>query len=190
MSVRVRWQNAGLVIALLYSAACADESKPVEASASLDDRTTASSIASEPPATAPSAGGGVDGPVAYWAANDGLQWEEAIIEGAVQHEGDCLFIQSSEEPANRSTVLWQFGTTWRASDSVIVLPSGEIVRPGDTVRGPGGFKAADRLDFFTTDREAVDRLTSCALETTGSVAVIQGPGVEVETQTGIESSPS
>ncbi len=87
---------------------------------------------------------------------------DALIEGTLTFRGGCLRVTGF--PA-----VWPEGTQWDSDREVLALPDGVEVRPGDSVRGGGGFLDSETraLNHYPSDVAAV--LDPC-VGPTGEVA--------------------
>ena len=116
--------------------------------------------------------GGIDGPLMYWRERpEGeRESEEALIEGILIQDGDCLFVVNDEF---RSVVLWEYGTRWLANEFAIELPTGTTIAVGSRIEGRGGgYHPVEQLSFFTSSDAVAARAEQCA-GPSGEVAVVQ-----------------
>ncbi len=116
--------------------------------------------------------GGIEGPLMYWREppEGERESEEALIEGILIQDGDCLFVVNDEV---RSVVLWEYGTRWLADQFAIELPNGTTIAVGSRIEGRGGgYHAVEQLSFFTSSDAVSARAEQCA-GPSGEVAVVQ-----------------
>lgn len=143
---------------------------------SSDSCFTASDWAPTKPDGSDRAGGGIVGPVIYYDRPDELEVDEAEIVGVLELRAGCLYLVHG---ASESLVLWEFGTEWESG--AVVLPDGVLAKPGDTIRGAGGYYPPDQSDSFTASPIVQAALDDCAAGTQIEVAVLQGDSAEVST---------
>lgn len=124
--------------------------------------------------------GGVDGPVissGFLNAGDG---EDAQIIGVLAGEGQCLYLESPENPDLRYPVVWPMGTRWQADPPAVILPNGDVARFGMTVSGGGGYHQPDYVASLAGDAGA-GLAEQCALDPYREVAIFN-PGSKVTLQ--------
>lgn len=126
--------------------------------------------------TASGCSGGVDGPV-LTSERQLLNWggSDALVEGTVTVEGDCLLLVQSDFPDDGFPVVWPAGTRWQADPPAVVLDEGTVVAVGEAVSGGGGYLQPSSLR--SSGQAVSDAAASCAGDT-GEVAVFN-PGSEV-----------
>lgn len=88
----------------------------------------------------------------------------------------CLVLELNEV---RYSVVWPSGTSWQPDPPGVVLPSGQIVRPGMSVLGDGGYLSSVS---HLTGREVNDAAVACS-GPTGEIAFFN-LGTEVTITTG------
>lgn len=121
--------------------------------------------------------GGVDGPVMYAPRRDADVMQQALTEGRLARQGDCLFMESGGEAAYplRYLLLWPNGTYWDRDTQEVVVPGGVRVPLGAQVSADGGYLAVDDLAGTRQHPDVVARARDC---TAGSgsteVAYVQG----------------
>ncbi|MEM9132665.1 MAG: hypothetical protein AAGA59_09975 [Actinomycetota bacterium] len=96
--------------------------------------------------------------------------DDAEVVGVVEIEGECLYLVS-DEVGERYPVVWPASTSYDGSEGAILLPNGDSVAHGDTVRGGGGYRYVD--DVRQTSGDAAAELVSGCLDNTyGEIAVV------------------
>jgi hypothetical protein len=138
---------------------------------------SAVSTSADAPLPATAATGGVDGPVVYAAAPNEPGSEAALGTGTVELVGQCLLLGGADAgDTRRPVIVWQFGTSWSADESEVILPDGRAVPIGSMISAGGGSHGADRLDDeqWLSDSQALERISDCVeYESTDNVFVIQ-----------------
>lgn len=100
---------------------------------------TTTDIASAPSTSTPlQTEGGRTGPVLY-SAKSSVGGDEALIDGTLRLENDCLLIESEAGQGTTFVALWPFGTIWDDVESTVVLSDGTRISPGDNLQGGGGY---------------------------------------------------
>ena len=88
----------------------------------------------------------VDGPLIRYpersSSGDGMAAE---VEGRLEHEGDCLYLQH-DELDERYPVIWPAGSTWDATDPAVLSPSQVRMPVGSEVYGAGGYLYVDDVE--------------------------------------------
>lgn len=105
--------------------------------------------------------GGVDGPVMFAAGPSTEGGEDALIEGILVRDGDCLFVGDAE-PGSRFAVLWPFGTSWDDAAQAVVTSSGEAIPVGSIVSAGGGYPYAENVQQMPVTDELSERVGQCA----------------------------
>lgn len=92
--------------------------------------------------------------------------------GAVElHDGCIAFSNPESDGDPPPPIVWPHGTTWDPSDGgAVVLPDGQLVRPGSRIESGGGYTS---LGAFSDRPEVYERLEAClAPSGSRSVAVL------------------
>lgn len=106
--------------------------------------------------------GTVDGPVLtsrseLFGPSGGMAAE---VTGVLIHDetSDCLLMELEEV---RYPLVWPAGTRWQEDPPAVVLDNGEVVEPGMTVYGGGGYLQAEQIEEMTGPvvAAAADRCT-------------------------------
>jgi len=116
--------------------------------------------------------GGVDGPVMFSPGPPTSGGDDALIEGTLVRDGDCLFVGDGV-PGSRYAVLWPFGTTWDAETQEVVGPDGTRVPLGSTLSAGGGYGSPDDLQRLVVDDALAARANACAEGKFKELAVVQ-----------------
>jgi hypothetical protein len=118
---------------------------------------------SEPAATSEESdfGGGVDGPVMFAPGPPAEGGDDALIEGVLVLDGDCLFVGDGA-PGTRFAVLWPFGTTGDTEAQEVVNPDGTRVAVGSMLSAGGGYGSPETLGHLLDDDVLADRADACA----------------------------
>lgn len=114
--------------------------------------------------------GGVDGPVLRHVGGFSGDGEDAQVGGAVQIEGDCLYLSFDDEQ-ERYPVVWPASTAWDEDDGRVLLPNGDMVGQGDAVDGGGGYHDVDDVQRIA-GQTAADLAAVCLDNRYGEIAVI------------------
>ena len=124
-------------------------------------------------------GPGLDGPVVYSGFSFAAGGEDALIEGVLMLDGDCLYIDSPDVPGARYPAVWPHGTKWQEEPTGIILPGGEIALLGAWVSGGGGYHKDRRRIESVADSTGAELVLRCALGPHREVAIFnRGSGVE------------
>lgn len=126
-----------------------------------------------------SGAGTVDGPVLTSPTGPGDSGMEAQVRGAVEIRADCLMLVQEDAPdAPAYPVIWPAGTTWQEDPPAVVLEGGQVVEPGTSVIGAGGYLQRDDIEEFVGPAVA-DAAGDCVGET-GEIALFNiGSDVQV-----------
>ena len=124
-------------------------------------------------------GAGVDGPVIHSGFSFGSGGEDALIEGVLALEGDCLYIEFPDLPGARYPTVWPHGTGWQDDPAGVILPGGEPALLGTGVSGGGGFHSERSRIESVTDREGAELAMRCAENPFREVAIFN-PGGRVK----------
>lgn len=117
-----------------------------------------------------SSAGTVDGPVLTSPTGAGDSGMEAEVRGTVEIRDDCLMLVQEDVPgAPAYPVIWPAGTTWQEDPPAVVLEGGQVVEPGTSVIGAGGYLQRDDLEGFVGSAVA-DAAGNCVGET-GEIAL-------------------
>lgn len=158
--MRLRTVVIGFVL-VAASVGCG-ESEPDDAGA---PSSTTQSADSTEPAVATSQGsdfaGGVDGPVMFAPGPATEGGDDALIEGVLVLDGDCLFVGDGA-PGARFAVVWPFGTTWDADAEEVVGPDGIRIPLGSTLSAGGGYGSPETLEHLLDDDALAERADACA----------------------------
>jgi hypothetical protein len=118
-----------------------------------------------------SAASTVDGPLIRYpqrsSSGDGM---DAEIEGVLEHEGDCLYLQHGELD-DRYPVIWPAGSTWDATDPAVLSPSQVRMPVGSEVYGGGGYLYVDDVERLIGS-EAAARAAQCVDNAYGEIAFV------------------
>lgn len=134
--------------------------------------------------------GGVDGPVMYTPGPPAEGGEDALIEGALTRDGDCLFIGPSE-PGQRFAALWPFGTAWDASTNEVVLRDGVRIPLGAIVSAGGGYGSPEGLSHLLAgSAELTARAAACAEGESPELAHVQHSISASAPSTAVPASPA
>jgi hypothetical protein len=126
--------------------------------------TTAMTDESVPPvetSLAPSLAGGVDGPVMFVPGPPTEGGEDALIEGVLVRDGDCLFVGDGA-PGTRFAALWPFGTAWDEVAQEVVTASGTRIPVGSTFSAGGGYGSPEMLHHLLDGDVLKARANACA----------------------------
>ncbi len=134
---------------------------------------TTAAVVPLPPDEPPGPEGGVEGPVMYGARPDSDDAEAALIEGALQRDGDCLYVVFEDPAQPRYPVLWPYDTAWQEEPAGVVLPDGAFVDVGASFSAGGGYYEALRLEAVGLTESVVERAADCAEGEYREVAVVQ-----------------
>lgn len=120
--------------------------------------------------------GGLDGPVVFSALPPGKGADEALIEGTLVREGDCLYVAAVDDPASdpsvpRYLVLWPHGTWWESALETVFVSYRTPVAVGDTISAGGGYTSDPTT--FDLPPSALAHLTDCLDDPSAEVAYIQ-----------------
>ncbi len=151
-----------LVVGLALAAAGAScgGSDPDDATA--PSSTTQSTGGSEPASSQDSDfAGGVDGPVMFAPGPPTEGGEDALIEGVLVLDGDCLFVGDGA-PGTRFALLWPFGTTWDADAQEVVGRDGTRMAIGSMLSAGGGYGSPEALRHLLDDDALAERADACA----------------------------
>lgn len=114
--------------------------------------------------------GRVDGPVLVSPLLDSDVFEgmAAEVKGTVLFDDatGCLLLELEDV---RYPLVWPGGTSWRTNPPGVVLDSGEIVEPGMTVYGAGGYLQREGIEHMAGPAVA-DAAARCAGQT-GEIAI-------------------
>lgn len=105
--------------------------------------------------------GGVDGPVMFAPGPSTDGGEDALIEGVLVRDGDCLFVGTAE-PGDRFAALWPFGTSWDDDAEAVVTSGGDVIPVGSIVSAGGGYPYAEKVQQLSATDAFVDRVEHCA----------------------------
>ncbi|MEM9655227.1 MAG: hypothetical protein AAGA65_24260 [Actinomycetota bacterium] len=123
-------------------------------------------------------GPGVDGPVIHSGFSFGGDGEDALIEGTVVLDGDCLYIKAPDAGV-RYPVVWPHGSRWQDEPAGVILPGGAVALLGTPVSGGGGYHS-DRSRIESVTGDAGTQLAlRCAEDPYREVAIFN-PGSSVE----------
>jgi hypothetical protein len=114
--------------------------------------------------------GRVDGPVLVSPLpdSDELEGMAAEVKGTVLYDDatGCLLLDLEDA---RYPLVWPGGTSWRTDPPGVILDSGEIVEPGMTVHGGGGYLQREGIEHMAGTAVA-DAAARCA-GPTGEIAI-------------------
>lgn len=114
--------------------------------------------------------GRIDGPllVSPLPDSDVLEGMAAEVKGTVLFDDatGCLLLELEDV---RYPLVWPGGTSWRTDPPGVVLDSGEIVEPGMTVHGGGGYLEREGIEHMAGTAVA-DAAARCA-GPTGDIAI-------------------
>lgn len=110
---------------------------------------------------APDFAGGVDGPVMFVPGPPTDGGEDALIEGVLVRDGDCLFVGDGA-PGTRFAVLWPFGTAWDEDAQEVVTADGTRIPLGSTLSAGGGYGSPEMLQHLRDDDALRERADACA----------------------------
>ncbi|MFI7493318.1 hypothetical protein ACH9D2_01140 [Kocuria sp. M4R2S49] len=104
---------------------------------------------------------------------------EAEVRGTVEIRDDCLMLVQEDVPgAPAYPVIWPAGTTWQEDPPAVVLEGGQVVEPGTSVIGAGGYLQRDDIQEFVGSA-VTDAAGNCVGET-GEIALFNiGSDVQV-----------
>lgn len=109
----------------------------------------------------PDFAGGVDGPVMFAPGPPSQGGDDALIEGALVRDGDCLFAGGGT-PGARFAVLWPFGTTWDDDAQEVIAPDGTRIPVGSTFSAGGGYGSPETLQQLLDTDALAERADACA----------------------------
>lgn len=119
--------------------------------------------------TASGCSGGVEGPLLtskpQLLDRGGM---DALVQGTVTVEGDCLLLVQSDFPDIGYPVVWPAGTRWQVDPHAVVLDDGTVVAVGEAVVGGGGYLQPSVLEG-SSGQAVADAAAACVGET-GEVA--------------------
>lgn len=114
--------------------------------------------------------GRVDGPVLVspLPESDVLDGMTAEVAGPVRFDSDtgCLLL---EHGSVRYPLVWPTGTSWRSNPAGVRLEDGQVVEPGMTVYGGGGYLDRGGIERMA-GTEVADAANACA-GPTGEIAI-------------------
>ena len=116
-------------------------------------------------------GAGVDGPVIHSGFAFAAGGEDALIEGVLLLDGDCLYINFPDMPGVRYPVVWPHGTSWQDEPAGVVLSSGDVSVLGSWVSGSGGYHSDRRRIESVTNHEETELALRCAEDPYREVAI-------------------
>ncbi len=87
--------------------------------------------------------------------------EDALIEGVLVRDGDCLFVGDGA-PGTRFAVLWPFGTSWDEDAQEVVTAGGIRIRLGSMLSAGGGYGSPDTLQRLLDHDALRERADECA----------------------------
>ena len=118
-----------------------------------------------------SGSGGIDGPVLTSPRPPlfGGGGTDAQVGGTLVFDENtgCLFLANDEEGNGRLPVIWPAGASWRADPPAVKL-QGQLIEPGMTVLGGGGYHQHELIKEFAGTIVA-DAAQACA-GPTGEIA--------------------
>lgn len=125
-------------------------------------------------------GAGVDGPVVHSGYSFAAGGEDALIEGVVSLDGDCLYLGHPDLPDIRYPAVWPHGTSWRDEPAGVVLPGGDVALLGARASGGGGYHSErSRIESVTND-EGTGLALRCTEDPYREVAIFNlGSSVQV-----------
>ncbi|MEM9562384.1 MAG: hypothetical protein AAGA93_07215 [Actinomycetota bacterium] len=125
-------------------------------------------------------GAGVDGPVVHSGFSFAAGGEDALIEGVVSLDGDCLYLGHPDLPGIRYPAVWPHGTGWQDEPPGVVLPGGDVALLGARVSGGGGFHSEHRRIESVTSDEGAELALGCTEDPYREVAIFNlGSNVQV-----------
>lgn len=116
-------------------------------------------------------GAGVDGPVIHSGFAFAAGGEDALIEGVVTLDGDCLYIEFLDMPGVRYPAVWPHGTSWQDKPAGVVLPGGEVALLGTRVSGGGGYHSERSRIETLTNHDGTELALRCAKDPYREVAI-------------------
>jgi hypothetical protein len=102
---------------------------------------------------------------------------EALVEGTLAFDGDCLRLIQGDIAY---PVVWPSGASWEPDPPLVVL-DGQIIEPGTTVSGGGGYLDRDHVEQLAGSQVA-DAAVRC-VGPTGEIAFFNA-GSEVDVASG------
>lgn len=105
--------------------------------------------------------GGVDGPVMFAPGPLMDGGEDALIEGVLVRDDDCLFVGGGA-PGSRLAVLWPFGTAWDEDAQQVVVANGTRIPLGSMLSAGGGYGSPEMLQHLLGDDSLGERVDACA----------------------------
>ncbi len=104
--------------------------------------------------------GGTDGPVMFAPGPPADGGEDALIQGVLVRDGDCLFVGDGA-PGARIAVLWPFGTSWDADADEVVAPDGTRIPVGSVFSAGGGYGSPELLLRSAAGGPLAERAEAC-----------------------------
>lgn len=156
----------GLIIAAaLLIAACGDGSGASGAAAPMTP--TSSTSSTSEPLDGVLAVGRIDGPVFTSPPpppGERVGMSARVMGTIILDDRGCLML---ELEGVRYSIVWPAGTSWQRDPPAVLLPDGQIVEPGMSVLGDGGYMTSVT---HMTGQEVNDAATGCA-GPTGEIAI-------------------
>lgn len=193
----MRLHTAGIGLTVVAAiAGCTDSgstnkgatSSPEPATTAVSTATSATTVSAPPDrsattSVAPDYSGGVDGPVMFVPGPRPDVGQEALIEGTLIRDGDCLYV-GVPESGSRYAILWPFGTSWDADSNEVITADLTRIPVGSTISTGGGYGSPEQLESLLTDDALFDRADACADGEFRELAHIQHP-ITVEPATSV-----
>ena len=108
--------------------------------------------------------GGVDGPVLTSPSPGFFGGEslDGLVVGTLLFDEDrgCLLLQHPDDERIRRAVVWPAGTSWQPAPARVVLPDGQLVEPGMSVEGGGGYQSRAQVTEYAGS-EVADSAATC-----------------------------
>ena len=105
--------------------------------------------------------GGLDGPVMFTPGLPSERGEEALIEGVLVRDGDCLFVGDGA-PGTRFAVLWPFGTSWVEDGQEVIAANGTRIPLGASFSAGGGYGSPEMISARLDGDQLRERANECA----------------------------
>jgi hypothetical protein len=183
--MRMRIVVFGLAL-IAASGGCGD-SDPEEARTASSASTAQTTTGSESSATTsitPDFPGGIDGPVMFAPGPPMEGGQDALIEGVLVRDGDCLFV-GDRAPGTRYAILWPFGTAWDDDAQEVIAPDGTRIPLGSILSAGGGYRSPETLQRLLDANALAERANACAegefrelAHVQHSITVEAGPSTE------------
>lgn len=116
--------------------------------------------------------GVVDGPVVSVPGPLSNVVQEALIEGVLSREGDCLYV-TDVESGSQFALLWLFGTRWDEEAQEVVGLNGDRARVGETLSAGGGYGTPEQYERLLVGDGLTERAVECVVGEFREMAYVQ-----------------